>query len=207
MTRATTDKKTQDRVSLELSFVNSNLQLLKSELSELNSSVEVYQGGGDEEDVMPMIALGLKETNQLELGEVLREMIESHYHEDSTDYEEGLAEMTDLRQAMRTPSRDIHGISLLFQYYNHLYFVERRFLYNNGAHFQWYDSLTGVPQSQKTTAFERASVLFNIGALYSQIATRQDRSTEEGLDTAVDSFLRAAGTFQYILENFSQAGS
>merc|ERR1719430_2622561 len=100
---------------------------------------------------------------------------------------------------MRTPSRDIHGISLLFQYYNHLYFVERRFLYNNGVHFQWYDSLTGVPQSQKTPAFERASVLFNIGALYSQIATRQDRSTEEGLDTAVDSFLRAAGTFQYIL--------
>ena len=28
---------------MELSFVNSNLQLLKEQLAELNSSVEVYQ--------------------------------------------------------------------------------------------------------------------------------------------------------------------
>lgn len=33
----------KDTIALELSFVNSNLQLLKEKLSELNSSVEVYQ--------------------------------------------------------------------------------------------------------------------------------------------------------------------
>ena len=70
-----------------------------------------------------------------------------------------------------------------------------------------YDSLTGVPSCQRTVAFEKASVLFNIGGLYTQIGTRQDRNTEEGLDTAVDNFLRAAGTFQYIHENFTNAPS
>ena len=70
-----------------------------------------------------------------------------------------------------------------------------------------YDSLTGVPCTQKTVAFEKASVLFNIGGLYTQIGTRQDRSTYEGLDCAVDNFLRAAGTFQFIQENFSNAPS
>ena len=60
---------------------------------------------------------------------------------------------------------------------------------------------------QKTVAFEKASVLFNIGGLYTQIGTRQDRTTEEGLDCAVDNFLRAAGTFQFIQENFSNAPS
>ena len=70
-----------------------------------------------------------------------------------------------------------------------------------------YDSLTGVPSCQRTVAFEKASVLFNIGGLYTQIGTRQDRSTEPGLDTAVDNFLRAAGTFQYIHENFTNAPS
>ena len=70
-----------------------------------------------------------------------------------------------------------------------------------------YDSLTGVPSCQRTVAFEKASVLFNIGGLYTQIGTRQDRGTEEGLDTAVDNFLRAAGTFQYIHENFTNAPS
>jgi hypothetical protein len=32
-----------------------------------------------------------------------------------------------------------------------------------------YDSLTGVPSCQRTVAFEKASVLFNIGGLYTQI--------------------------------------
>ena len=35
----------RETVALELSFVNSNLQLLKEQLAELNSSVEVYQNG------------------------------------------------------------------------------------------------------------------------------------------------------------------
>ena len=70
-----------------------------------------------------------------------------------------------------------------------------------------YDSLTGVPSSQRTVAFEKASVLFNIGALYTQIGTRQDRNSLAGLDAAVDNYLRSAGTFQYILENFTNAPS
>lgn len=57
-----------------------------------------------------------------------------------------------------------------------------------------YDSLTGVPSFQRTLAFEKGSVLFNIGALYTQIGARQDRSVRAGIDTAIDSFQRAAGT-------------
>ena len=90
---------------------------------------------------MPMIPLGLKETNELELRDAIKKIIESHYHEDGEEYEDPLAELMDLRQAMRTPTRNSHGISLLFQYYNQLHFVERRFfgLENkiSGVHFEW----------------------------------------------------------------------
>lgn len=41
--RATTNNKVKETVALELSFVNSNLQLLKEELEELNSNMEIYQ--------------------------------------------------------------------------------------------------------------------------------------------------------------------
>lgn len=41
--KATINRKMKDTIALELSFVNSNLQLLKEKLSELNSSVEIYQ--------------------------------------------------------------------------------------------------------------------------------------------------------------------
>ena len=36
-----------------------------------------------------------------------------------------------------------------------------------------YDSLTGVPNTQKTIGFEKGSVLFNIGALHTQIGCKQ----------------------------------
>lgn len=41
--------------------------------------------------------------------------------------------------------------------------------------FLRYDSLTGVPKTQKTMGFEKGSVLFNIGALYTQIGCKQVR--------------------------------
>ena len=41
--RATGNKKLKEQVAVELSFFNSNIQLLKEELSEMNSSVEIYQ--------------------------------------------------------------------------------------------------------------------------------------------------------------------
>jgi len=208
--KASTNKKMKETVALELSFVNSNLQLLKEQLAELNSSVELYQMQNKSEVDIPMIPLGLKETKEIELREPFKDFILEHYSEDGNYYENQLAELMDLRQAVRTPTRDKNGISLLFEYYNQLYFVERRFFPPDrslGIYFEWYDSLTGVPSCQRTVAFEKASVLFNIGGLYTQIGTRQDRSSEEGLDTAVDNFLRAAGTFQYIHENFTNAPS
>ena len=68
--------------------------------------------------------------------------------------------------------------------------VRSNFLRYSNSYLFRYDSLTGVPSSQRTVAFEKASVLFNIGGLYTQIGTRQDRATQKGLDSAVDNFLR-----------------
>jgi len=41
--RATSNNKVREQVVLELSYVNSDLQLLMEQLEGLNSSVEVYQ--------------------------------------------------------------------------------------------------------------------------------------------------------------------
>lgn len=66
---------------------------------------------------------------------------------------------------------------------------------------------SGVPSCQRTIAFEKACTLFNLGAIYTQIGARHDRSTEKGLDAAVDSFLRAAGIFRHIYDTFTNAPS
>uniref|UniRef100_A0A8B9HVR2 Rhophilin Rho GTPase binding protein 1 n=1 Tax=Astyanax mexicanus TaxID=7994 RepID=A0A8B9HVR2_ASTMX len=207
--RATTNQKVKETVSLELSFVNSNLQLLKEELEELNSSMEVYQTESEKVNV-PMIPLGLKETKEIDMTIPLQDFISEHYGEDASLYMSEVKEFMDLRQAMRTPSRNDAGLELLMEYYNQLYFLDQRFFAPHrtlGVHFHWYDSLTGVPSCQRALAFEKGSVLFNIGALYTQIGARQDRSTLPGIQNAIDAFQRAAGAFLYLQENFSHAPS
>ncbi|KAM4575220.1 rhophilin-1 isoform 1-T1 [Fundulus diaphanus] len=207
--RATTNSKVKETVALELSFVNSNLQLLKEELEELNSNMEIYQTDSDAISV-PMIPLGLKETKEVDFTVPIQDFICEHYGEDSSLYDKEIKELIELRQAMRTPSRNQAGLELLMEYYNQLYYLDQRFFSANrnlGVHFHWYDSLTGVPSSQRSLAFEKGSVLFNIGALYTQMGARQDRSATASIDKAIDAFQRAAGAFHYLKENFSNAPS
>ncbi|MEE6462972.1 hypothetical protein FKM82_005721 [Ascaphus truei] len=157
-----------------------------------------------------MIPLGLKETKELDVTEALKECISEHYGEDGLLYENEIRDFMDLRQAMRTPSRSEAGLELLMEYYNQLYFLDNRFVSPNktlGVFFHWYDSLTGVPSCQRALAFEKGSVLFNMGALYTQIGARQDRLLVQGVDTAIDAFQKAAGCFSYLKENFSNAPS
>uniref|UniRef100_A0A146KSC6 Rhophilin-2 n=1 Tax=Lygus hesperus TaxID=30085 RepID=A0A146KSC6_LYGHE len=207
--KATNNRKLKETVALELSFVNSNLQLLKEQLAELNSSVEIYQGESSE-PVMPMIPLGLKETKEIDFAEPFKDFILEHYSEEGNKYTKAIADFMELRQAMRCPYRDSSGLSLLFQYYNQLYFVERRFFPPDRTlpiYFEWFDSLTGVPSSQRTVAFEKACVLFNLAALYTQMGAKQARGTAKGLDQAVDHFLRAAGSLGYLRDNFTNGPS
>ncbi|XP_052016782.1 LOW QUALITY PROTEIN: rhophilin-1 [Apodemus sylvaticus] len=207
--RATSNTWVRETVALELSYVNSNLQLLKEELTELSSSVDVDQPEG-EGITIPMIPLGLKETKELDWATPLKELISEHFGEDGTSYEAEIQELEDLRQATRTPSRDEAGLDLLATYYSQLCFLDARFFSSAkspGLLFHWYDSLTGVPAQQRALAFEKGSVLFNIGALHTQIGARQDCSCTEGTSHAAEAFQRAAGAFRLLRENFSHAPS
>uniref|UniRef100_A0A5F8HD07 Rhophilin-2 n=1 Tax=Monodelphis domestica TaxID=13616 RepID=A0A5F8HD07_MONDO len=207
--RATTNNKVRDQVLLELSYVNSDLQILKEELEGLNISVEVYQNT-EETFTIPLIPLGLKETKEVDFSVLLKDFILEHYSEDSSLYEDEIADLMDLRQACRTPSRDEAGIELLTTYFIQLGFVENRFFpptRHMGILFTWYDSLTGVPVSQQNLLLEKASILFNIGAVYTQIGTRSNRQTQTGLEHAVDAFQRAAGVLNYLKETFTHTPS
>ncbi|XP_061027859.1 rhophilin-1 isoform X6 [Eubalaena glacialis] len=182
--RATSNARVRETVALELSYVNSSLQLLKEELEGLDGNVDADQPQS-EGITVPMIPLGLKETKQLDWATPLKELISGHFGEDSASYEAEIQELEDLRQEARfvTPARSL------------------------GLLFHWYDSLTGVPAQQRALAFEKGSVLFNIGALHTQIGARQDRSCPEGTSCAVEAFQRAVGAFSLLRENFSHAPS
>ncbi|KAM4865321.1 rhophilin-1 isoform 2-T2 [Thomomys bottae] len=216
--RATSNNRVRETVALELSYVNSNLQLLKEELAGLGGGADVGppEGSGasvshsSEGVTVPMIPLGLKETKELDWATPLRELISEHFGEDGASYEAEMRELEDLRQTMRSPSRDEAGLQVLAAYYDQLCFLDARFFSpSRGLEllFHWYDSLTGVPAQQRALAFEKGSVLFNIGALHTQIGACQDRSSAEGANSAIEAFQKAAGTFRLLRESFSHAPS
>ncbi|XP_072013222.1 rhophilin-1-like [Amphiura filiformis] len=207
--RAATNRKLKEQVALELSFVNSNLQLLKEELAEINSEVQAYQNDSIFRSI-PLIPLGLKETKDLDIRTQFKDYIQEHYSEERENYAAEVQEFMDLRQAMRTPKRNQEGLDLLLEYYNQLYFIESRFFPPDrhiGIYFHWYDALTGVPSAQRSVAFEKGSVLFNMASIYTQVGAKQDRSQVEGIEIAIDQYQRAAGIFKYLAENFSHAPS
>ncbi|XP_006888821.1 PREDICTED: rhophilin-2-like [Elephantulus edwardii] len=157
--KAATNHKVREQVRLELSFVNSDLQMLKEQLKGLNISVGVYQST-EEAFTISLIPLGLKETKEVDFSVVLKDFILEHYSEDSYLYEDEIADFMDLRQACRTPSRDEAGVELLMSYFIQLGFMESRFFpptRQMGILFMWYDSLTGVPVSQQNLLLETYS--------------------------------------------------
>ncbi|XP_020797074.1 rhophilin-2 isoform X1 [Boleophthalmus pectinirostris] len=207
--KATSNNKVKEMVLLELSYCNSNLQLLMGQLEGLNSSVEVYQNTQETANI-PLIALGLKETKEVDFSAPFKDFIMEHYNEDGRRYEDEIADLMDLRQACRTPSRNEEGVELLAKYFAHLPLVESRFFSpsrQTGIFFTWYDSFTGVPVCQQNLSLEKASILFNMAALYSQIGTRSNRQTPEGLEEAISSFQKAAGTLHHLKETFTHTPS
>ncbi|XP_068176030.1 rhophilin-2 isoform X2 [Antennarius striatus] len=207
--KATSNNKVKEMVLLELSYVNANLQLLMGQLEGLNSSVEVYQDTEETRNI-PLIALGLKETKEVDFSTLFKDFILEHYSEDGNSYEDEIADLMDLRQACRTPSRNEAGVELLAKYFSHLPLMESRFFspaHQTGIFFTWYDSFTGVPVCQQNLSLEKASILFNMAALYSQIGTRSNRQTIAGLQKAISSFQIAAGTLNHLKETFTHTPS
>ncbi|XP_011898837.1 PREDICTED: LOW QUALITY PROTEIN: rhophilin-2 [Cercocebus atys] len=209
--KVATNPKVREQVRLELSFVNSDLQMLKEELEGLNISVGVYQNT-EEAFTIPLIPLGLKETKDYLTSFFLKDFILEHYSEDGYLYEDEIADLMDLRQACRTPSRDEAGVELLMTYFIQLGFVESRFFpptRQMGLLFTWYDSSMGAVGQQNLWLPRRPRCFLfqHWGPSTTQIGTGRNRRRRLGLRNAIDAFQRAAGVLNYLKETFTHTPS
>lgn len=78
---------------------------------------------------------------------------------------------------MRTPSRDSTGIALLYEYYNQLYYFERRFFSPEkglGVFFDWWVFLLDFPYCEIRTRRLASCEIF--GAVFRASAERICRS-------------------------------
>ncbi|XP_078166741.1 vacuolar-sorting protein BRO1-like isoform X1 [Carex rostrata] len=157
---------------------------------------------------MPMLSVPEKKTSFLDLQKFLFDHISSNFSShDASASERELKHVRQMRsdlEKQRNPSSSSASfhLDLLLQYYRAICVIERRLDCVNSIPFTWQDAFRSNKKSSlQSIDFEKAAILFNIGAVYSQIGCMTERNTEEGRKAAYVEFQKAAGVFRLLKEN------
>ncbi|KAI8893979.1 BRO1-like domain-containing protein [Globomyces pollinis-pini] len=155
--------------------------------------------------MIPLLFVPIKNTDQLDFKPSFDNHILKSYQVDPTNYSSQIIKLNNYRSDLAGLGLDVNGRDILYRYYGQLELLTLRFPIDEDQvkiEFTWYDAFSSKKVSQYSVAFEKASILFNLGALCTSIAASQDRSQEQGVKTAYNYLQVAAGLFQYINDNF-----
>ncbi|XP_066484951.1 programmed cell death 6-interacting protein isoform X1 [Tiliqua scincoides] len=158
------------------------------------------------------ITVQLKKASEVDLAKPLCKFIQQTYPggESQAEHCRAAEELNKLRKAALGRSLDKHESSLetLLRYYDQLCSIEPKFPFSENqicVTFTWKDafdkgSLFGgsVKLALASLGYEKTCVLFNCGALASQIASEQNLDSDEGLKAAAKHYQFASGAFQHI---------
>ncbi|KAH7884708.1 BRO1-like domain-containing protein [Phlebopus sp. FC_14] len=109
-----------------------------------------------------------------------------------------------LRTACTTDTLRSDAINAFLSYHAQLVFVLTKLPSDIGLEISYahaFASSASIPVALQSLTFERTAILFNLAALYSQLAASEDRSTQDGLKRATAYYQSGAGTFAYIISS------
>eukprot|EP00039_Didymoeca_costata_P030306 m.28923 g.28923 ORF g.28923 m.28923 type:complete len:680 (+) comp8045_c0_seq1:94-2133(+) len=203
-------------VKAQLSRANSNISGLHLELQKINGNLRnslarmsltedgmMVTNEEDQSNIFPVIAVPLKECTKIDMHNCFSNFVVEHYHEKEHMYRDETLGIDTLRERMREAPLSVTGRNAILDYYAHLLQAEHRFFQEDRCKelsFQWFDSFDGLPATSRSVRLEKASVLFNLAAMCSQLAAICECNTVKGLEQAIEHFQNAAGIFQYIRE-------
>ncbi|KAL4372585.1 uncharacterized protein [Arachis hypogaea] len=164
-----------------------------------------------------VLSIPLKKTDPVELYLPLRKLVASKYSEsDAQKVESVLQTLNKCRRDMVEPRADLSlpmQRDCLLHYFKCLSMVESLFTsLSSDADpilFVWYDAFNpdhqdGVSSQRSAIQLEKAAVVFNLGAIYSQIAASCDRTTALGRHLAMEAFKVAANFFLQLWQVFAK---
>uniref|UniRef100_A0A672RP20 Programmed cell death 6-interacting protein n=1 Tax=Sinocyclocheilus grahami TaxID=75366 RepID=A0A672RP20_SINGR len=163
------------------------------------------------------ISVPLKKSSEVDLVKPLSKFVTSTYPpgEEQTESLRAVEELNKLRKSALGRPLDKHESSLeiLLRYYDQLCAIEPKLPFTELClTFTWKDafdkgSLFGgsVKLALASLGYEKTCVLFNVGALASQIASEQNLDNDEGLKTAAKFYQLASGAFAHIKDTVLSA--
>eukprot|EP00732_Lithocolla_globosa_P004117 Lithocolla_globosa_v1_NODE_3628_length_1621_cov_2.709451.p1 type:complete len:490 gc:universal NODE_3628_length_1621_cov_2.709451:1497-28(-) len=183
----------------------------------LESWVELRDGFGVEppsfevSDVFPethghtFLSLSLlpsKHTNFLPLFERFLKKQTKMTEEGISKFRCRIQSLNELRESILKPERSVDGITLMFWYYLQLDHLQHKLTIDKkdkvDFKFVWYECFKPKEKIPKSCVLvEKACVIFNVAAIFSQIAAHQNDSFE-GIKTSCECFQKAAGCLVHI---------
>ncbi|XP_076057743.1 tyrosine-protein phosphatase non-receptor type protein myopic isoform X2 [Oratosquilla oratoria] len=159
---------------------------------------------------LPMLSFELKVSpDNVEFAPKLKQYIRDHYNEDPDAYSGEIHELEGLRASAVRASRDFTGCSTLKKYYCQLHFLQSRFPMGenqqSAASYSWCDLYSSSVYNTTDIKYEMACVLYNIGALHTELGALDARNTPDGMKISCTHFQCAAWAFQHLRENFPQS--
>ncbi|KAH7347267.1 BRO1-like domain-containing protein [Plectosphaerella cucumerina] len=149
-----------------------------------------------------ILDLPFRRSNHLSLSGTIRQYINTKYDQHPDMFRQDLEVVDNLRrEAINVREPHPSGIKALQAYAAQLMWIGGKFPIDLGAEFTWYPALgynTDRPMVRNNLKYELMNVLFNLAALYSQLAVGQARSGVEGVKKAVHYFSLGAGVLTYM---------
>ncbi|CAB4419941.1 unnamed protein product [Rhizophagus irregularis] len=147
-----------------------------------------------------ILAIDFKRTERIGLTTALREYISYHYNDHPDNFTDDFRVLDELRTDCLNLEVHQNALHRLLKYYGQLVFIGSKFPIDFGIEFPWYSAFSDEkkPISHRNFFYEKASVLFNIGAMYSQLGVSENRTTPEGVKRACQHFQYAAGCFKHL---------
>ncbi|KAJ5934716.1 hypothetical protein N7466_004263 [Penicillium verhagenii] len=149
-----------------------------------------------------ILQLPFRRSHSVSLSDAITQYISSKYDQRPDMFADDLLIIDRLRtEAINVQEPHVSGISRLVTYAAQLKWLGGKFPVDVGVDFVWYPAFgfnTSRPVSQNNLRFELANVLFNLAALYSQLAYAGNRTTSDGLKQACNYSCQAAGVLSHL---------
>lgn len=158
---------------------------------------------------LPMISFQLKVSPEpTTFGPKLKQYICDFYNKDPATFTHEIHQLESLRAVAVRPPIDVAGCSLLKRYYCQLHFLHSRFPMGKdgiaAVTFTWRDTYANMVCSLANIRFEIISILYNIGAMHTQLGALTERTSADGMKMACAHFQCAAWAFEHLKNSYPQ---
>lgn len=152
-----------------------------------------------------VLGVPFRRGTQLSLSTAVRQYISTKYDQHPDMFRQDLEVIDALRRdAVNVREAHPSGVKKLQAYAGQLVWMGGKFPIDIGADFTWYPALgynTERPIVHNNLQFELANILYNLAALYSQLAIASNRADTDGLKTAANYFNQSAGVLKHLKDN------